>query len=74
MGRRQHSPTTPVGITNKQTRRGRQVLDAEGNVLLDAKSLRQAKRFFRTGSKGNDPVSPKASSRSGAYIPQGRKP
>jgi len=72
MGRRQHSPTTPVGITNKQTRRGRQVLDAEGNVLLDAKSLRQAKRYFRTGKPGSDPARVKASSRSGSYIPKGR--
>lgn len=49
MGRRQHHPTPAVGITNKWKRNGKQVADPEGNTLIHAKSLRKAKRYFRTG-------------------------
>lgn len=54
MGRRQHTPTPAVGITQKWRRDGRQVSEvtAEGSkVLLQTTSLRKAKRFFRTGKE-----------------------
>jgi len=72
MGRRQHPPTPAVGSIKKWRRNGHEVKDAEGQVLLQGKSLRQAKRFFRTGSKGRDPEKVAYSARVGPYIPRGR--
>jgi hypothetical protein len=72
MGKRMHQPTPAVGITNKWRRDGQQI-SAEGSVIFQAKSLSQAKRYFRTGNPGRDPAKVKENGRVGAYIPKGRK-
>jgi len=54
MAHRQHHPAPTVGIVGKWKRNGKQVTVVKGKdvlVLLDAKSLRKAKRYFRTGKE-----------------------
>jgi hypothetical protein len=54
MSRRNHPPTIAVGIAGKWRRDGKRVSVVKGEdtlILLDASSLRKAKRYFRTGKE-----------------------
>lgn len=51
-------------------RKGHVVRDEDDKILVDAKSINQAKRFMRTGSVGSSPAPVIVSLRNGAYIPK----